>query len=240
MTRSETIKFLTLRTIGNFLVLLALYGVLATFGPILYYEVTFRVAQLRGVEYSVAQEQSGNFGDILAQENGTSTTKQTTGGLASVLAGPQQQVIVPKDTTFSIVIPKIGASAKVIPNVDPNSESDYLAALQQGIAHAKGSVFPGIAGNIYLFAHSAGNFWDATRYNAVFYLLKDLSVGDDIVVFFEDVRHDYKVKEVKVVDASEVSALVKAHESGKEELILQTCFPPGTTWKRLIVVAEPK
>lgn len=240
MSKSEIARYLTLRTIGNFLVLLALYGVVATFGPIAYYETTYRIAQLRGVEYSVAQEPiQGGFGAILDKENNTNPQDQG-GGLASVLAGPQKQVLVPKDTTFSIVIPKIGASAKVIPNVDANSEKDYLKALQLGIAHAQGSVFPGIPGNIYLFAHSADNFWDAGRYNAVFYLLKDLTKDDDVVVFFEDKRHDYKVKEVKVVDASEVQDLVKAQESGKEQLILQTCFPPGTTWKRLIVVATPK
>jgi len=43
-----------------------------------------------------------------------------------------------------------------------------LPILQKGIAHAQGSVFPGMQGNIYLFAHSTDNWWNVGRYNAVF------------------------------------------------------------------------
>ncbi|MBI3282683.1 hypothetical protein HYZ70_01240 [Candidatus Curtissbacteria bacterium] len=32
---------------------------------------------------------------------------------------------------------------------------------------------------LYLFAHSTDNFWDAGRYNAVFYLIKNLVRGEE-------------------------------------------------------------
>ena len=70
-------------------------------------------------------------------------------------------------------------------------------------------------------------------------MLKDLSPGDDIVVYFENQRHNYVVKESRVVDADDVSFITQSN-TGKEVLILQTCYPPGTTWKRLLVFAEPK
>jgi LPXTG-site transpeptidase (sortase) family protein len=138
------------------------------------------------------------------------------------------------------VIPKIGATSKVIANVDPSSEKLFLPFLKEGVAHAQGSVFPGMKGNIYLFAHSTDNFWDVGRYNAVFYLLKDLNKGDEVIVFFNNVRHNYVVYDTKVVSASEVSYLVDSQKAEKETLILQTCWPPGTTWKRLLVFARPK
>lgn len=235
MSRGEIIRFLILRTIGNFLVLFAIFGVLATFGPSLYFEIHYRIAQARGVQYSAPDETTG-FGELLKKTN---PDKLADGGFAKLLAGPKEQILIPKDTDFSILIPKIGASSKVYPNVDPSNEGEFLSVLQKGIAHAQGTLFPGMKGNIYLFAHSTDNFWDVGRYNAVFYLLKDLSIGDDVVVYFENQRHNYVVKETKVVDPSEVSYITKSN-TGKEVLILQTCWPPGTTWKRLLVLAEPK
>lgn len=226
MTKSDAIKFLILRTIGNFLVLFAIFGVVATFGPALYYEAQYRIIQIRGVSFSVAQEIA------------PAVTKPTI-GFADILSGPKEQILTPIDPLFSILIPKIGANAKIFPNIDPSNPDIFLPVLQHGVAHASGTFFPGHLGNIYLFAHSADNFWDVGRYNAVFYLLKDLKEGDDVVVFSQNVRHNYIVTASKIVDPSEVSHITKP-QTGKELLILQTCWPPGTTWQRLMVFAEPK
>ena len=145
----------------------------------------------------------------------------------------------PIDPEFSILIPKLGASAKVIPNVDPSDENNFLPALLEGVAHAQGSVFPGLSGNIYLFAHSADNFWDAGSYNAIFYLLKDLEEGDEVVIFYQGKRHNYFVTDKRIVDPEDVSYITEAI-GGNEQLILQTCWPPGTTFKRLLVFARPR
>jgi LPXTG-site transpeptidase (sortase) family protein len=69
-------------------------------------------------------------------------------------------------------------------------------------------------------------------------LLKDLEPGDDIVVFFEGRRYNYIVTEKKIVDPTDVSELVDSH-GGPPQLILQTCWPPGTTWQRLLIIAKP-
>jgi len=229
VTRQEIITFLIWRSIGNFLVLFAVFGVFATFGPALYFEVQFRVLEIKGVTYTVAEKKP------------TSTTVAVNqSGFQAVMSNSKEQLLVPKDTDFGIVIPKIGANSNVIPNIDASNPDDYLPALQKGVAHAKGSVFPGMKGNVYLFAHSTDNFWDVGRYNAIFYLLKDLTPGDDVTVFFENVRHNYTVTQTKIVDPDEVSYLTHSHTGGEEQLILQTCWPPGTSWKRIIVVAKPK
>lgn len=225
MNRNETVKFLILRSIGNFLLLFAIYGVFATFGPALYYELQYRVVLARGIKFEVVESKAQTAAPSL--------------GFGEILTGPTEQVLTPIDTDFSIMIPKLGANTKVFPNIDASNENEFLPVLQHGIAHAKGTVFPGMEGNVYLFAHSADNFWNAGRYNAVFYLLKDLVAGDEIVVFFENQRYNYKVSETMVVNPEEVSLLVKSQEKGESALILQTCWPPGTTWKRLIVVAKP-
>ncbi|HSW47681.1 MAG TPA: sortase [Candidatus Saccharimonadales bacterium] len=245
MKRNEAIKFVLTRTLGNFLLLFSLYGVAATFGPALYYEAQFQLIQFRGVHFRVASEQEAvgaglpagrqGFGDIKK----LSDTGDSGPGFSQILAGSTQQIIVPKDTQFSITIPKIGASAKVYPNVDPANPTEFLQVLQKGIAHAKGSVFPGFNGNVYLFAHSTDNWWNVGRYNAVFYLLKNLNTGDPIIVFFENRRYEYVVSQTLIIDPNDVSHLNRA-QTGEQQLVLQTCWPPGTTWKRLIVIAKPK
>ena len=234
MTRKDAFKFVALRALGNFLLLFSIYGVIATFGPALLVEGRYRIAQARGVTYAVAE--------VLPQGSvQTVTPTEAEGpGFGEVLAGSREQILVPKDTDFSIVIPKIGASAQVFPNLDPENEAAFLPYLQRGVGHAKGTVFPGMKGNTYLFAHSTDNWWNVGRYNAIFYLLKDVSAGDEIVVFFENRRYDYVVDRTVTADPSEVSYLINSQNTDKEELILQTCWPPGTTWKRLFVIATPK
>lgn len=236
MTRKDKIRFLILRSIGNFLVLFALFGVFATFGPALYYEAAYQVMRVRGVRFSVSATK-------IIQSQGEKISEKILGkkspSFADILSGPKEQILVPVDTEFDIAIPKIGANAKIFANVDASNPDEFLPVLQEGVAHAAGTFFPGQEGNIYLFAHSTDNFWDVGRYNAIFYLLKDLRDGDEVVVFFKDVRHNYHVTHTQVVKPSEVSYITHA-QTGKELLILQTCWPPGTTWERLLVFAEPK
>ena len=95
-------------------------------------------------------------------------------------------------------------------------------------------------GNIYLFAHSTDNFWDVGRYNAVFYLLKDLTKGDEVVIFYKNQRYNYIVQKTEIVNPSNVSYLVDSQKQDKQQLILQTCWPSGTTFQRLLVFASPK
>lgn len=246
MKKEEIIRFLVLRTLGNFLVLISLYGVFATFGPALSYEIQYRIIQLRGLHFVVQDNKTWTFrSTAIVKDN------QVAGGLrptpvppktvsfADILAGDKKQILIPSDPLFSILIPKIGASAKVFPNVDPENPNEYLPILQQGVAHAKGSVFPGSSGVTYLFAHSTDNWWDVGRYNAVFYTLNYLTDNDEIDVFFQNVRYTYLVKQKMITDPQDISLLTKSHE-GEEQLVLQTCWPPGTTWKRLYVIAERK
>jgi len=238
MTTKDKVRFLVVRTLGNFLVLFAIFGVLATFGPALYYEVQFRIIQIRGVHFSV-DSQVAQLNKVPEIPEIQKPVRKLSLSLGDVLSGPTEQILTPIDPMFSILIPKIGANAKIFPNVDPSNPDVFLPILQKGVAHAAGTYFPGQKGNIYLFAHSTDNFWDVGRYNAIFYLLKDLQKDDEIVIFSQDVRHNYKVTKTEITSPSDVSYIVNA-QTGKELLILQTCWPPGTTWQRLLVFAEPK
>jgi len=146
--------------------------------------------------------------------------------------------ITPKDLDFGIVIPKIGANVKVVENVDSRDPNNYQIALTKGVAHAKGTVTPDKSGNVFIFAHSAGNWYYANQYNAVFYLLNKLEKGDEIFLYYQNIKYQYQVDELKIVGADEVDYL-KSNPSQKQ-LTLMTCWPPGTTLKRQLVIANQK
>lgn len=148
--------------------------------------------------------------------------------------------IEPIDPEYSIVIPKIGANAPVISNVDPSNPNIYQYALTKGIAHARGTSFPGSGGNIFLFAHSAGDFYEANKYNAIFYLLYKLKPQDDIYVFYKGSKYRYFVTQTNIVNDSEIQYLKPSSGNGLEQLTLMTCWPPGTTLKRLVITAHNK
>jgi len=149
---------------------------------------------------------------------------------------PKNLEIKPIDNEFGIVIPKIGANAKIIAEVDPYDSKVYQFALTKGIAHAKGTAMPNEVGNMFLFSHSSANIIDASRYNSVFYLLSKLEKDDEIDVYFKQKKYKYKVSEIKIVDAEDVSYLNPRAKS--KQLTLMTCWPAGTTYKRLLVIAR--
>ena len=143
-------------------------------------------------------------------------------------------------TEFRLVIPKIFANVIVTENVNPEKSEIYKKALKEkgGVAHAAGSAVPGEPGVVYIFGHSTDASFNVDRFNAVFYLLKKLEKGDVIQAFYYGEEFDYIVTEKKMVDPTDITDITNVES--KEKLILQTCWPPGTTWKRLLVIAEPK
>lgn len=157
------------------------------------------------------------------------------GLLAKAFEVKKVEVLTPIDPEFSIVVPKIAANSKVYANTNAANEKEYLDILEKGVAHTLGTAFPGEGGHIFLFAHSTDYFWNVGNYNAVFYLLYKLEKGDEVNLFYKGQRYVYKVIGSEVVDPSEVQYLTR--KTNREFLTLQTCWPPGTTLKRLLVFA---
>ena len=156
-----------------------------------------------------------------------------------VVPALQSETLIPVDKTFGIVIPKLGANAKVIKDVDPYNDRLYQQALTKGVAHAKGSSLPDREGNVFLFSHSSVNFYEAMRYNSIFYLLNKLENGDAIDIYYNDTKYEYKVTKKAFVASNAVEYLrptIQGH--GAHTLTLMTCWPPGTSFKRLIIVGE--
>lgn len=220
----DYLKVFVLRAVGNFLLLSAVAGVVLTFLPAVKAEIVYRRDSLLGKQYYVS-------GDIKP-----AAVQKTFTNLLSLSS--QTQEIAPLDSNFGVVIPKIGANARVIANVDAGNYNDYLTALKYGVAHARGTVLPGQVGNSFLFAHSVGNFWEVNQWNAVFYLLRELTPGDEVDLFYQGKRYIYIVYDKKVVEPTDVGYLNT--QANFAMLTMQTCWPPGTTVKRLLVFARLK
>lgn len=211
-----------------------------TLGPAMYYEGAYRLRALRNIKYIVdsSYAQVAPTEKIVIRSYEKNPTEPKSSFFGQLTGGDKVETLKPVSAQFSLVIPKIGANSMIYPNVDAGKPDIYLPILQKGVAHAAGTVFPGVVGNIYLFAHSTDSFWNVGRYNAVFYLLKELDSGDEIDIFYNGVRYIYKVVNKMIVDPSDVKYLTDPLPY--EQLSLQTCWPPGTTLKRLIVVARPE
>ncbi len=204
----------TLRGLSSGIIGFAVMALVFTFGPILKEEIDF---QLHSSQY-----QQQYLDRVKADQESQVRQEATELGI---------------DPGFSVYIPKIEAKSKIIANVDVNSVKEYQESLTEGVAHAKGTYFPGQNKLIYLFAHSTDSPLNFARYNAVFYMVRKLEKGDQIIIYFADHKYEYKVTEKVIVPGTDVSWLTKKYDS--ETLVLQTCDPPGTTWNRLIVVATP-
>lgn len=152
----------------------------------------------------------------------------------------KQKIEIQQSDEFFIQIPKILAFSKVIENVSPFDQAEYLKVLKQNlIAHSKNSDSPGsgIGKMTYVFAHSSIREIEDVRNNSVFYLLGELELNDDIFIKYHGQEYKYRVYDKKVVKPNQVEFL-NYRDENKELLILQTCWPIGTDWNRLLIFAE--
>lgn len=224
----EFYRVLILRTVGNFLILSSLFLMAKTFYEPVRQEIRYFVETKFSKRYLLAEDAV----KISPLENAPRAKPAL---LANLLQIKPVEIITPEDPNFAIVVPKIAANARVLANVDAGEPTAYLAALKQGVAHAAGTAFPGEGGHIFLFAHSTDYFFNVSAYNGVFYLLTKLEVSDEINLFWQNQRFVYRVIGKKIVDPSQVEYLTR--KTNREFLTLQTCWPPGTTFKRLLVFA---
>lgn len=197
------------RTFGAGMVSFAIVGIMFSFWPIIRAELTYRFGTKDQIQIEKLTPDSGK---AKAEELGL-------------------------NPYFSIYIPKIDAKANIVPNVDASDSFSYLKSLRDGVAHAKGTNFPGGGKTIYLFSHSTDSPVNIARYNAVFYLLSKLEKGDTVTIFFMDKEYKYIVENKFV--ASKKATQELGDDGSGEKLVLQTCDPPGTSLNRLMVIARP-
>ncbi len=192
--------------------------------------VALLIAQYFGVikaEFTYLFRNKSQEREVILTAQDTSSEKGT--------SKAEKQQIVANNKEFALVIPKIGVNVRILPDIDPFDAKTYQKALSQGVAHAVGTSLPSEGKNTVLFAHSTDNFYNANRYNAVFYLLSKLLVGDKVFVVEDGRIYEYAVVTNTVVEAEEIGYMEQDVEG---VVTLITCWPPGTTLKRRVVVGK--
>lgn len=199
-------------------------------GPLLQAEFKYRADRILGVKRTVPNIITSSTSEE------SKLTSEVSGPLSFASVQSSENSIIPVSTDYGIVIEKINANARVIPGVNPGNEREYVQALTAGVAEAIGGTPPGQPGNLYLFSHSTDAPWNIIRFNAIFYLLKELEKGDKVIVFYQNKRYDYIVFDKVIASPTDVSYLTNRYDT--PILTLQTCDPPGTLLNRLVVRAK--
>lgn len=147
----------------------------------------------------------------------------------------QKEISFVPDRDFSLIIPRLDIAAKVVPLIDLSDQEMMTKALKEGAVQARRGASPGEKGTTYIFGHSTDSPLHISLYNAVFYPLKDITKDEEIIIIYKKMPYSYRVKEKKIINADNIQDLKSSLE--EEKIALVTCWPPGTTLKRLVVTA---
>lgn len=136
-----------------------------------------------------------------------------------------QQFCIPRLKVKGNVTPYAGAKLSGINSLLKNS----VVWLQNGANF-------GESGNTVLFGHSSDYPWDTGPYKDIFSNLNLLQKGDTILLFSSGKISSYRVMQQKIISARDLSAIQNTSQTPMVTLI--TCWPKGTSLKRLVVTAE--
>ncbi|MDB4940076.1 MAG: putative sortase [Candidatus Doudnabacteria bacterium] len=136
-----------------------------------------------------------------------------------------------------IDIPKLKISVPLIWTKDTKNFDTDLA---QGVVHYPGTALPGDIGTAYISGHSSNYSWAKGSYNKVFETLDGLKQYDSFSITATDVNgkkvtFHYVVTKKQVYAADDQAQFIS---QDKSIVALSTCWPIGTSAKRLVVFGE--
>lgn len=125
-----------------------------------------------------------------------------------------------------VIIKKIGVNAPIV----EAKNAEY--GLSRGAWHVPESSTPDKGGNTIITGH---RFKYLPPSNLTFYLFHKLEVGDQVYIIWHKKDYFYKIKEIKIVPATDLSVM----EQSKEPILTMfTCDPIYSTKNRLVVIAD--
>lgn len=140
---------------------------------------------------------------------------------------------------FFLEIPAIGAKAPIV--LEPSINPDIIFnRLEDGVVRYADSALPGEKGTAIILGHSSAYPWYKGEYGSVFALLGKLRPGDEIFVGHGNKTLKYKVSESLVFNpfASKDGRLAVLEKTDSSSIILVSCWPVGTNYKRIAVKAD--
>ncbi|MCX6808547.1 MAG: sortase [Candidatus Berkelbacteria bacterium] len=141
---------------------------------------------------------------------------------------------VPDLSENEIYIPSLQITAPITWRV-PNVATKVSDGLSKGVIQVDGTALPGQNGNVYITGHSSNYVWAKGNYNSIFAVINRLVAGDLVYLNYRNKIFTYKVTDQKVVAASDLSIMAQTDGA---RLSIVTCWPVGTSFKRMVVLAD--
>lgn len=147
--------------------------------------------------------------------------------------------IQPVATDAVLIIDRIGVSAPIVFSSRQNDQEIYNN-LERGVVHYPSTPKPGGSGVSIILGHSSAYPWYKGKYGSVFALLGKLHTGDKIRIEYSDGRVlNYNVTASIVFSPlANDPRLTQIENSSQSTLVLISCWPVGTNYKRIAIQAE--
>lgn len=134
----------------------------------------------------------------------------------------------------------IPANKVSVPLTWTKDVKDFDADLKKGLVHYPGTALPGEIGTSYISGHSSGYIWDHSPYKQVFAVLGQVKDGTSFTISAtgkngKPVIYHYVVDHRGEFQANDQAQFVSTADS---VVALSTCWPVGTTARRLVLFAK--
>lgn len=127
---------------------------------------------------------------------------------------------------YSITIPSVDLENAMVSTVDLDLESHLV--------HFPGTALPSKKGTAVIFGHSTlPQLYNRQDYKTIFANIHKTHVDDEIFVTVNNKVLKYKIFDIQIVNAEDISYLSQNYDDSY--LYIVTCTPPGTIWKRLVI-----
>lgn len=135
----------------------------------------------------------------------------------------------PRVSSYLLSIP----SLKIVNATVSTMDNDLAVHL----VHYSGTAIPPENGTAVIFGHSTlPQLFNEKDYKTIFANLYKLKIGEEVQITVAGIIYKYRIFATTVVDPTDESVFEQHADSAY--LILVTCTPPGTTWKRLLIKAK--
>lgn len=190
---------------------------------------------------------SGNSNGTLNGSQSEVQSNQTAGTVAQQIGGNtnsyNQASNLNPSTDIDQSIPgkiDIPANNISVPLTWTKDVKDFDEDLKKGTVHYPGTVLPGQIGTSYVSGHSSGYLWDNSPYKTIFAGLGAVKDGTSFSVTVtlkngKQVRYHYVVAGRGEYKADDQAQFVNTADS---VVALSTCWPVGTTARRLVLYGK--
>jgi len=152
---------------------------------------------------------------------------------------PAQNIGIQDQDQARLIIEKIGINVPIVFGTGTDQKSIY-DSLANGVVNYPGSAKPGDGGVSIILGHSSAYPWYKGSYGSVFALLGKLKTGDKFYVKYSSGQmFTYSVKKSFIFSPFTNDArLSEIEKNSKNSIVLVSCWPIGTNFRRIAIQGE--